>query len=69
MQPYFNVSREKTKQLGPFNYENDWCMLQFHSQIEICIVHEGEMEMFVDGKHKTLKNGEISVALSFVSHF
>ena len=68
MQPYFNMNREKSKQLGSFNYENDWCVLQFHSQIEICIVHEGEMEMFIDGKHRTLKKGDISVALSFVPH-
>ena len=27
MQPYFNVSREKSNQLGPFNYEND-CILE-----------------------------------------
>lgn len=68
MQPYFNMSREKSNQIGSFNYENDWCVLQFHSQIEICIIHEGEMEAFVDGKQKTLKKGEVSVALSFSPH-
>ncbi len=68
MQPLFNMKREKSNQLISYNYTNDWCTLQFHSQIEICIIHEGEMEMFVDGKHKTLKKGDISVALSFVPH-
>lgn len=68
MQPLFNMKREKSNQLISYNYTNDWCTLQFHSQIEICIIHEGEMEMFVDGKQKTLKKGDISVALSFVPH-
>lgn len=68
MQPLFNITREKSRQIGSFDYENDWCALQFHSQIEICIIHEGEMEMFVDGNKRMLKKGEISVALSFVPH-
>ena len=68
MQPLFNMKREKSSQLISYNYTNDWCILQFHSQIEICIIHEGEMEIFVDGKQKTLKKGDISVALSFVPH-
>lgn len=68
MQPLFNISREKSQQIGSFHYENDWCTLQFHSQIEICIIHEGEMEMFVDGNKKILKKGDISIALSFVPH-
>ncbi|MBQ4120335.1 MAG: helix-turn-helix domain-containing protein [Clostridia bacterium] len=68
MQPLFNIRREKSQELGPFNYENDWCTLQFHSQIEVCIIHEGEMEMFVDGNQRVLKKGDISVALSFMPH-
>lgn len=68
MQPLFNMTREKSQQLGYFNYENDWCVLQFHSQIEIYIIEDGEMEMFVDGKQQKLKAGDISVALSFVPH-
>lgn len=68
MQPYFNISREKSKQIGSFNYENDWCLLQFHSQIEICLILEGEMEAFIDGKRRRLQQGDISIALSFVPH-
>lgn len=68
MQPFFNLSRDQKDSLGCFSYENDWCKLQFHAQIEICLIHEGEMEMFVDGKRRTLKKGEFSVALSFVPH-
>lgn len=68
MHPLFNMKREKSNQLISYNYENDWCILQFHSQIEICIIHEGEMETFVDGKQKALGKGDISVALSFVPH-
>ena len=68
MQPFFNMKREKSNQLISYNYENDWCTLQFHSQIEICIIHEGEMEMFVDGKQKILGKGDVSVVLSYVPH-
>ncbi len=68
MQPKLNLQREKNDNLVCYNYQNDYCFLQFHSQIEIYIVDEGEMNMLVDGKQKTLKAGEMSVALSFVPH-
>lgn len=68
MQPKFNLKREKEDALACFSYKNDYCFLQFHSQIEIYLVDDGEMDMFVDGKRKTLKKGELSVALSFSPH-
>ncbi len=68
MQPKLNLQREKNDNLVCYSYKNDYCFLQFHSQIEIYIVDEGEMDMFVDGKKKTLKAGELSVALSFTPH-
>ncbi len=70
MQARFNVTREKNNLLISKWYKNDFCyfQFQFHSQIEIYAVTEGEMEMFVDGKRKTLKAGEFSVALGYVAH-
>lgn len=68
MQPKFNLKREKEDALACFSYKNDYCFLQFHSQIEIYLVDDGEMDMFVDGNRKTLKKGELSVALSFSPH-
>ncbi len=68
MLPSFNVIREKNNLLFCKSYKNDRCNFQFHSQIEIYCVTEGEMEMIVDGKSKTLKAGEFSVALSYVGH-
>ena len=62
MQPQFNIKREKNDCLACYSYTNDSCLLQFHSQIEIYIVDEGQMEMFVDGKRKTLSAGESSVS-------
>ena len=68
MQPRFNIDREKTNLLTFKRYKNDFCNFQFHSQIELYAVTEGEMEMLVDGKKQTLKAGEFSVALSYVGH-
>ena len=68
MQPVFNINREKNDNLFYKSYSNDKCVLQFHSQIEIYLVDEGEMDMFVDGQHKTLKKEELSVALSYSAH-
>lgn len=68
MQPIFNINREKNDNLFYKSYSNDKCILQFHSQIEIYFVDEGEMEMFVDGQYKSLKKGEFSVALSYSAH-
>lgn len=68
MQLRFNVSREKQNKIAVTNYTNDHCLLQFHSQVEIYLVDEGEMEMLVNGKSKVLKAGEFSVALSYEAH-
>ncbi len=70
MQPRFNINREKNNSLIAKSYTNDYCyfQFQFHSQIEIYGVTEGEMDMLVDGKRKRLRAGEFSVALSYVGH-
>ncbi len=68
MQPKFNVDREKHNKLFYKEYENDKCIFQFHSHIELYFVEEGEMEFLVGGNHRVLHAGEMSVALSYESH-
>ncbi len=68
MQPKFNVDREKHNKLFYKEYENDKCIFQFHSHIELYFVDAGEMEFLVGGNHRVLRAGEMSVALSNESH-
>ena len=68
MQVDLNIKREKKNNLELNQYEDPYCFLQFHSQIEIFGVSEGEMEMLVDGKRKTVKTGEFSVVLPYFAH-
>ena len=68
MQAKFNIDRERNNRLFYKEYENDKCVFQFHSQIELYFVDDGEMEFVVNNHRKTLKKGEMSVALSYDSH-
>lgn len=68
MQARFNIERERNARLFLRSYKNDACVFQFHSQIEIYFVDEGEMEMLVDGKRELLSAPAVSVALSYVPH-
>ena len=68
MQPRFDIERERNNRLFFKAYRNDKCLFQFHSQIEIYFVDEGEMEMLVGGKFQTLHAGEMSIALSYDTH-
>jgi len=68
MQPYFNRKWEHTNRLICCQYRDDRCNLQFHAQIEIYFVDEGEMEFSVGGHHAFLQEKQLSVALSYVPH-
>ena len=68
MQARLNIERERADKLFYKSYKNDFCLFQFHSQIEIYFVDEGEMEMLVGGKQKTLRAPAVSVALSYDTH-
>lgn len=68
MQARFNIERDRQNKLFLRSYKNDFCLFQFHSQLEIYMVDEGEMELFVGGKLGVLSGGQISVALSYVPH-
>ena len=68
MQATFGVERELHNELFYKECENDDWDFHFHSQIELCFVEEGQMEVLIDNQKKVLQEGEMSVALSFVAH-
>ena len=68
MQAKFNIDRERHNKLFYKEYTNDECVFQFHSQIELYFVEDGEMEFFVNNHRRVLKKGEMSVALSYDTH-
>lgn len=68
MQPRFNIERDRENSLFLRSYKNDFCLFQFHSQVELYFIDEGEMEIFVGGKLTTLRAGEVSVALGYDPH-
>ncbi len=68
MEPRFNIERERQTEIRQWRYRNDKCLFQFHSQIEIYFVDEGEMDMFVSGHPCRLQAGQVSVALPYDTH-
>lgn len=68
MQARFGIERELQNQLFYKECENDNGDIHFHSQIEICIVDEGEMDVLINDKRRTLKKGEMCVSLRYDAH-
>ena len=68
MKAEFGIIREKDNNLFYKEYTNDKGVFHFHSQIELYFVDEGEMEIYVNNKGMTVKEGEMSVALSYDAH-
>ena len=68
MQAEFGIEREKQNVLFYKTYTDTKGRFQFHSQIEIMIVDEGELEVVINDKKRLLKAGEASVALSYDAH-
>lgn len=68
MKPVFRIDREERNFLSYERYENDSSIFCFHSQIELYFIEDGEMDITVNYNRKVLKEGEMSVALSFDSH-
>ena len=68
MQQRLNTLRERQSGLQMRNYEDDYCLLQFHSAIEIYMVDGGQMEMWVNGNYRRLTAGQIAVSLSYDAH-
>lgn len=68
MKAEFNLHREQANRLFCRTIENSKTPYHFHSQIEIYLVHAGELEVWINDRREILKAGEISVALSFDPH-
>ena len=68
MKAEFNLDREQKNRLFIGSGLNPAASFHFHSQIEIQLVHEGEVEVWVNDQHAFLKSGEISVAFSYDAH-
>ena len=68
MQPNFGIERERHNQLYYKEYTNDNGKFHFHSPIELYMITDGQMEVWVNNHRKILKAGEMSVALSYDAH-
>lgn len=68
MQPQFLVKREQKNKLDYGDSRSANVPLHFHSAIELRIITEGEMEVWINDRRRVLKVGELSVALSYDAH-
>ena len=68
MKPVFRTDRERLNFLSYEEYEDDYSIFCFHSQIELYFVNEGEMDITVNDNHQILKSGEMAAVLSFDAH-
>ncbi|MBQ6823421.1 MAG: helix-turn-helix transcriptional regulator [Clostridia bacterium] len=68
MHAEFGLTREQKNQLSCSTGVRPYSRLHFHSQIELCLVEEGAVEVWVNDRHRIMKKGEFSVALSYDAH-
>lgn len=68
MDAVFRVEREKQNFLFYKEYQNDRSVFGFHSQVELYIVDEGEMDITVNSYRKILKANQMCVVSSFDAH-
>ena len=69
MQATFGIKRELNNSLTLLEYKNVMGRdFHFHSQIEIILVEEGEIEGWIADKHYFARAGEMLIALSYESH-
>lgn len=68
MRAIFGINRERNNTLFYKEYTNDKGVFQFHSQIELYFIDDGEMEVTVNSHRQVLKKGEMYVALSYDAH-
>lgn len=68
MKAEFGIERELDQSFRIIDYHNGNGDFHFHSQIEICIVTDGEIDALVNDHLKRLKKGELSVAMSYDTH-
>jgi AraC-like DNA-binding protein len=68
MKAEFLLTREKRRELDVVQIANQEYRLHFHSHIEICLVTDGEMEVWINDQRRVLRKGDISVAWSYDAH-
>ena len=64
MQAEFLLSREQNGRLEAGDTPNRNYRFHFHSHIEICVVTEGELEVWINDQRRVLGEGEISMEYS-----
>ena len=63
-----DLRREQCKSLDLVQRRNLDVTFHFHSPIEICYVQKGALDVYIDDRHTVLREGELSVALSYAAH-
>ena len=63
-----SVERELTDGLRVIEYGIGNGEVHFHSQIEICIVEDGEIDALVNNSQRILRRGDVAVSLSYDAH-
>ena len=71
MRLHFDMERERSRELFK-EVTNDnidgHCHFNFHSQIELYFVDEGQIDAFVNQQQRRLEKGQMAVALSYDAH-
>ena len=71
MHTHFDVERERSNELYK-EITNDnidgQCHFNFHSQIELYFVDEGEIDACINSERRLLKKNQMAVALSYDAH-
>ena len=68
MIPIFGRDHELEDKIEVLEYEIGKGNFHFHSQIELCFIEEGKINVVINNKTRQLSVGEISVALGFDTH-
>lgn len=68
MKAELNLHREQANRLFMREFPDPYANFHFHSQIEIQMVDEGEVEVWVNDQHTLLRAGEVAVAFSYDAH-
>ena len=68
MQAKFGIERELDQSFRVIDYHNGNGDFHFHSQIEIMIVTDGEVDALVNDHRKRLGRGDVSIALGYDTH-
>ena len=63
-----SVERELTDGLRVIEYGIGNGEVHFHSQIEICIVEDGEIDALVNNSQRILRRGDVAVSLAYDAH-